>query len=218
MSGFVRTGWLLCLFASCTMKSAVDPLLPTVPASASQVLVVRPLAPGAFQAEFAAYERSANGWRLVLGPLPAVVGRTGVIAGEQKREGDGHTPAGIYPLQTAFGYAPTLATGLRYRQATADDYWVDEATAPDYNTWVQGKPKISAEAMRREDDAYSVGAVIEYNTAPVVPGRGSAIFFHVWSGPDHPTAGCVAVAAADARRVLEWLDRKHGPVMVIRER
>lgn len=218
MSGLMRAALLSFALAGCTMNSAMDSLLPTVPASATQVVVVRPSAAGSIHALLAAYERSANGWKLSLGPLPAVVGRAGVIAGAQKREGDGHTPAGIYPLQTAFGYAPTLATGLQYRQATADDYWVDEATAPDYNTWVQGKPKVSAEAMRREDDAYSVGAVIEYNTAPVVPGRGSAIFFHVWSGPDHPTAGCVAVAAADARRVLEWLDRKHGPVMVIAER
>lgn len=214
----MRAALLACLLTGCSMISAVDPLLATVPASATQVVLVRPLAPGSIRAELASYVRSANGWKLVLGPLPAVVGRTGVIAGAQKREGDGHTPAGIYALQTAFGYAPTLATGLQYRQATADDYWVDEATAQDYNTWVQGKPKVSAEAMRRDDDAYSVGAVIEYNTAPVVPGRGSAIFFHVWSGPDHPTAGCVAVAAAEARRVLEWLDRKHDPVMVIAER
>jgi L,D-peptidoglycan transpeptidase YkuD (ErfK/YbiS/YcfS/YnhG family) len=211
----MRALLLSCLLAGCTMNPAVDPLLPTVPASATQVLLVRPLAPGSIQAQLSAYERGAGGWTLALGPLPAVVGRTGVIAGEQKREGDGHTPAGIYALRTAFGYAPTLATGLQYRQATGDDYWVDEASSPNYNQWVKGKPAVSAERMRRDDELYSVGAVIEYNTTPVVAGRGSAIFFHVWSGPDLPTAGCVAVAAEHARRVLGWLDRKRCPVMVI---
>ena len=148
----MRAALLSFALAGCTMNSAMDSLLPTVPASATQVVVVRPSAAGSIHALLAAYERSANGWKLALGPLPAVVGRTGVIAGAQKREGDGHTPAGIYPLQTAFGYAPTLATGLQYRQATADDYWVDESTSPHYNQWVTGRPAVSAEQMRRDDD------------------------------------------------------------------
>ena len=57
--------------------------------------------------------------------------------------------------------------------------------------------------------------MLEHNTDPVVPGKGSAIFLHVWSGPGKPTAGCVAAAEADVRRLLGWLDRARRPVCVV---
>ncbi len=81
-----------------------------------------------------------------------------------------------------------------------------------------GKPDVSAEAMRRDDDQYEVGCVIEWNTNAPVPGRGSAIFFHVWKGPEESTSGCVAVCEPDARALLAWLDRGREPVFVICER
>jgi L,D-peptidoglycan transpeptidase YkuD (ErfK/YbiS/YcfS/YnhG family) len=118
----------------------------------------------------------------------------------------------------AFGYEAQLATRLAYRQATADDWWIDEPKSPSYNRWVTGKPQVSAEAMRRDDDQYEVGCVIEWNTEAPVPGRGSAIFFHVWKEPAEATSGCVAVCESDARALLAWLDRAREPVFVICER
>jgi len=150
--------------------------------------------------------------------MRAVVGRSGVVKGADKREGDGGTPAGVHRVELAFGYEPQLATGLAYRQATADDWWIDEPKSPSYNRWVTGKPDVSAEAMRRDDDQYEVGCVIEWNTNAPVPGRGSAIFFHVWKGPEESTSGCVAVCEPDARALLAWLDRGREPVFVICER
>jgi L,D-peptidoglycan transpeptidase YkuD (ErfK/YbiS/YcfS/YnhG family) len=41
-----------------------------------------------------------------------------------------------------------------------------------------------------------------------VPGRGSAIFLHVWRRPRHPTAGCIAFARADLAFILaRWTPR-----------
>jgi L,D-peptidoglycan transpeptidase YkuD (ErfK/YbiS/YcfS/YnhG family) len=201
--------------AACTMPPAQDPLLAEVPAGTTQVVVVGPSHRGAVTAELTAWQRSATGWTLALGPLPAVVGRTGVVAAADKREGDGHTPGGVFAIGTAFGYEASLRTGLAYRQATAADHWIDDPASPQYNQWVVGKPAVSAERMRRDDDAYSAGAVVEYNTQPVVPGRGSAIFLHVWSGPGRPTAGCVAAAGDDVRAVLAFLHRDRSPVIAI---
>src|SRR5579864_4169726 len=55
-------------------------------------------------------------WVAVGGPTAVVVGRTGVAlglgfgsldrAGPAKHEGDGKAPAGVFPLDTAFGFAP----------------------------------------------------------------------------------------------------------------
>ncbi|MFN9704555.1 MAG: L,D-transpeptidase, partial [Planctomycetota bacterium] len=109
----------------------------------------------------------------------------------------------------------SFATGLDYVAATADDHWVDDPRAAQYNQWVVGATGVSAERLRRDDGQYDVAVVLEYNTDPVVPGRGSAIFLHVWSGPGTPTAGCVAAAAADVRRLLGWLRRAQRPVCVV---
>lgn len=205
----------LVALTACAMPPLPDPALADVPAAANQAVVVRPRARGDTAAELAAWERTAAGWSRALGPLPARVGRTGVIAAAEKREGDGHTPGGVFAFGTAFGDAPTLATGLRYRQATAQDWWVDEPKSPAYNTWVTGKPDVSAEALRRDDGLYATAAVLEYNTAPIVPGRGSAIFLHVWAAPEVPTSGCVALSAGDVRRLLGWLQAGQRPVISI---
>jgi L,D-peptidoglycan transpeptidase YkuD (ErfK/YbiS/YcfS/YnhG family) len=98
----------------------------------------------------------------------------------------------------------------------SDSYWVDDPQSPDYNRWVYGKPKAkSFERMLRDDELYKIGLIIEYNTNPVVPGHGSAIFLHIWKGPGIPTAGCVAVAEKDLRGYLSWLAPDRAPVIAL---
>jgi L,D-peptidoglycan transpeptidase YkuD (ErfK/YbiS/YcfS/YnhG family) len=161
------------------------------------------------------YEERNGKWYVIL-TVPATVGRKGITTAESKKEGDGCTPAGLFKLERAFGYAEKIETGLTYRQATATDLWVDDPASPDYNLWVKAPTKAkSFEEMRRKDDLYEIGAVIEYNTDPVVAGKGSAIFFHVWGGPDSPTAGCVAVEKEKLRSILKWLDKAKAPHMSI---
>jgi L,D-peptidoglycan transpeptidase YkuD (ErfK/YbiS/YcfS/YnhG family) len=191
-----------------------------VPADVGQVVLVTPVPPsaaGAVSAEVRGFERRGDGWHEAFSPMRGVVGRNGVIAADRKREGDGHTPAGTYPLGPAFGYAERIDTKLDYRRVTDADLWVDDPDHPDYNRWVPAPTAArSFEKMKRDDDLYELGAVIGYNTAPVVPGRGSAIFLHVWGGPAAPTAGCVAVSRGDLAGLLRWLDRTRNPAAVIR--
>ena len=208
----------LALAAGCSGNSAApaDPALVSVPAESGQALVVRPAGGSPIRVTVAAWERRDGGWTAALPGRPGVVGRTGFAEPGAKREGDGHTPSGVYPLGPAFGYDESIETGLDYRRATADDFWVDDPESPQYNRWVHGKPEArSFERLRRDDDLYRYAAVIGYNTDPVLPGRGSAIFLHVWSGPESPTAGCVALAEADVLRLLRWLDRGRRPVVVL---
>ncbi|OGX38309.1 MAG: hypothetical protein A3C36_02495 [Omnitrophica WOR_2 bacterium RIFCSPHIGHO2_02_FULL_52_10] len=149
-------------------------------------------------------------------PMSAVLGRNGLAASGEKREGDGRTPAGIYQIKRAFGYAPRVDTRLDYRQATANDFWVDDPASAQYNQWVTGAPPaVSHEILRRDDRLYQYAVVIEYNTAPVVPGRGSAIFLHVWRGKGIPTAGCVAVSPKNMQKFLKWLDLPRNPVIIL---
>jgi len=210
-----RPGLLLALACAGCAPAPTGPA-PGIPADAGQALVVRPAGTGPVYAEVTAWERRGNGWATALPKMAAVVGRSGFAAPGAKREGDGATPSGVYRLGPAFGYESQLTTGLEYRRATADDCWIDDPDSPQYNQWVTEKPAAASfERMRRDDDLYKVGAVIRYNTDPVAPGRGSAIFLHVWGGPDSPTAGCVALAEADLRAILGWLDRRQNPVIVL---
>ena len=128
------------------------------------------------------------------GNAVAAVGRGGVKA--DKHEGDGATPAGIYPLVSILYRADRIAAPLSrlpVKPLAPRDGWVDEPADANYNRPVSLPYPASAERMWREDDLYDALVVIGYNMAPVVPGAGSAIFLHIATPGFAPTAGCVAV-------------------------
>ena len=206
---------LFALIASgCAATPSVDPPPHGVPLDCEQCIEVRGSS-NDLHATLRTFEKRNGVWTKIL-EMPATVGRNGIATAEAKKEGDGKTPAGVYKLELAFGYAENIETGLNYRQAGAKDLWVDDAESPDYNRWVTAPTKAkSFEEMKRKDDLYEIGAVIEYNTSPVVPGKGSAIFFHVWGGPDSPTAGCVAIEKKKLAEILKWLDKVKRPSIVI---
>jgi L,D-peptidoglycan transpeptidase YkuD (ErfK/YbiS/YcfS/YnhG family) len=162
-------------------------------------------------------ERQGNEWKMAFEPLNAVIGRKGFAPAGDKREGDGKTPSGFFAMQLTFGYDEIINTKMPYRQALVDDIWVDDPNADDYNRWVkkQQTHAVSYEKMRRDDNLYKYGIVIEYNTSPVIKGNGSAIFLHVWGGEDITTEGCVAVAEQDIVKILAWLDPKASPVIIM---
>jgi Uncharacterized protein conserved in bacteria len=164
-----------------------------------------------------ALEKRANIWEMAFAPLTAVIGKNGFAPPGEKREGDGKTPSGIYPLKITFGYDKSIKTKMPYRQALADDLWIDDANADDYNRWVKKEATHakSYEKMRRDDNLYKYGIVIEYNTNPVIKGYGSAIFFHAWGGDDITTEGCVAVSEENIIKILEWLDPKALPLVIM---
>jgi L,D-peptidoglycan transpeptidase YkuD (ErfK/YbiS/YcfS/YnhG family) len=195
----------------------MNPFLTGLPPTSSQVIVVVLKAPGALPAEVRAYQREDKGWISALPSFGAVAGRNGMASGGTKREGDGKTPSGTYPLELAFGYARTINTRMPYRQATKEDIWVDDVNSPDYNRWVKrgATDAASFEELRRDDNLYKYGIVIGYNTNPVVRGLGSAIFVHVWKNSKTPTSGCVAMAKDDLVRLLAWLDPARKPVIVL---
>ena len=209
-------GLLLLAAAACSAVTT-DPALASAPDACRQLLVVRAYRDAPTKARLQAWERLDGSWRAATQVWPAMLGRSGVVAAAQKREGDGGTPAGVHAIGPAFGYAPTATTRLAYRQATARDWWIDDPASPAYNTWQtnDGEPAVSAEAMRRDDGQYELGAVLGWNVDPVVPGRGSAIFLHVWKRPDEATSGCVALAREHVVTLLAWLDAAASPCMVV---
>jgi L,D-peptidoglycan transpeptidase YkuD (ErfK/YbiS/YcfS/YnhG family) len=104
---------------------------------------------------------------------------------------------------------------MPYRQATDDDFWVDDVDSEDYNKWVKGKPNAASwEKMKRDDDQYKYGVVIEYNMHPIVKGKGSAIFLHVWKGGES-TLGCVSMSEEMILKILAWLDPAKKPLIIM---
>lgn len=187
-----------------------------LPAATTQVVHVRQFREGGTTAVASAWEREDGQWRPRVTGIPANLGRHGVAPLGEKREGDGRTPSGVFPLGVAFGSAATCATGLAYRAMDDQDLWVDDVESPDYNRLVRAPTSArSFERMQLSSGEYELGAVIEYNTDPVVPGAGSAIFMHVQGGPNVATSGCVSLAREDLCELLAWLDREKSPQIVI---
>jgi L,D-peptidoglycan transpeptidase YkuD (ErfK/YbiS/YcfS/YnhG family) len=170
-----------------------------------------------FSAKIYPFERHKNEWSLIYKPFDSTIGKNGFALADEKREGDGKTPSGIYPIKFAFGYFRQIHTKMNYFQTTEDDVWVDDAGSSDYNQLVKRwQTKASSfEDMRRNDNLYKYGIVIGYNTDPVVRGLGSAIFFHVWRGKEKPTAGCVAMSEEDIVTILGWLDPSKKPLVIM---
>ena len=176
--------------------------------------------------------KASDEWRADGPATPIVVGRTGLAWGRgfdaqtfdaaspHKHEGDGRSPAGVFPLDTAFGFAPADSAHwvrLPYVQLTPGSDCVDDTLSVHYNTVVDRSAVpldwASAEHMKQIAQ-YRIGVIVGYNAAPPTRGRGSCIFLHIWGGPRSTTAGCTALDAQELAGVMAWLDRSRRPVIV----
>jgi L,D-peptidoglycan transpeptidase YkuD (ErfK/YbiS/YcfS/YnhG family) len=159
---------------------------------------------------------SQNQWATVKS-YPAVVGLKGIAPLGEKREGDKRTPSGLYEFSTSWGYAAQAETQMPYIMVTDEDKFIDDIDSEEYNTWVRGPTTAkSFEKMKRSDNLYELGLVIDYNTHPVVKGFGSAIFLHIWQSSQQGTSGCVAVSKATLQEIFKWLDLAKKPQILIK--
>lgn len=129
--------------------------------------------------------------------LPCSIGRGGLRPAGEKREGDGATPVGAWPLRRLLFRPDRLgrpATLLPTAAIAPDDGWCDEPGDPLYNRPVKLPFAASHERLWRDDGLYDLVVVLGHNDDPPVPGLGSAIFLHCASPGLAPTAGCVALA------------------------
>lgn len=136
----------------------------------------------------------------LLGPgieARCVLGKGGVIAAADKREGDGASPIGVWPILRVLYRADRIKrpeTALPVEELQPDDGWCDAPNDPNYNRPVKHPYPASAEKLWREDHAYDVIVILGHNDDPPVPGLGSAIFWHLAQPDWRGTEGCVAVS------------------------
>ncbi|WP_458095826.1 L,D-transpeptidase family protein [Roseomonas sp. WA12] len=131
------------------------------------------------------------------------IGRGGIRA--DKQEGDGATPRATLALRRVLyradrGRAPACAVPVEPIGRT--DGWCDDPADRAYNRPVTLPHAGRHEELWREDEVYDIVGVLGWNDAPVVRGRGSAIFLHI-ARPDYaPTEGCIALSPTDLRAAL----------------
>ena len=137
-----------------------------------------------------------HGWRCALG-------KGGIRA--DKREGDGATPVGLLPLRRVFYRADRTATPacrVPVELLSPADGWCDDPADRAYNQRVRLPHAARHEHLWREDALYDLVGVLGWNDAPVIRGRGSAIFLHLARPDLAPTEGCIALPERDLRAAL----------------
>ena len=223
-----------CMLMVIAPASFASPLATPVH-GARQLIVVTTPNWNATNAHLQAFERTAGGWKAHDAGFDVSLGRSGSAwgigvhpqqtDGPQKREGDGRSPAGIFNIGPAFGYAEHISSAMPYQPMLASSYCMDVPASPLYNQIVdaakvgEAAVKGSTEAMRLDlhnngDRRYREGFVIEHNPA-AVPGQGSCIFAHLWRQPGEATAGCTAMEPERMSALLEWLSPEAKPLFVL---
>ena len=135
--------------------------------------------------------------------MRCALGPTGIRA--DKREGDGATPAGRFPLRCLLyrpDRLPPPSAGDSGSSGRAVGGWCDAPEDPLYNRLVRLPYGASHERLWLVDAINDLILVIGHNDDPVRPGAGSAVFVHVARSDYAPTQGCVALAKEDLLAVV----------------
>ncbi|HWQ35940.1 MAG TPA: L,D-transpeptidase family protein [Blastocatellia bacterium] len=222
-------------FSFAQQKKKMNDKSPQTPLAESRQLVVV-VTPdwNAVDGRLWRFERHStkDAWQQIESGIPVVVGKNGLAwgsglhapqsgSGLVKKEGDGKSPAGIFRLSSAFGYASAAEAGaikLPYTHLTGTIECVDDVKSAHYNTILdRSRASVdwnSSEKMREQKDYYRWGVVVDHNAAPVRKGGGSCIFLHIWNRAGSGTAGCTAMKAAPMEELLRWLDPAARPLLV----
>jgi L,D-peptidoglycan transpeptidase YkuD (ErfK/YbiS/YcfS/YnhG family) len=203
--------------ASCPSNLANN-LAEPAPAASQQLITVETATARSTYATAHTWSRVDGCWISVGASSTARVGRNGVR--KTKREGDGATPAGTFPIgDRMYGNSPSPGVSYPYVRLRCGDWWVEDSRSAAYNTFQRigcrrNPPfRVTTPDLSTSPRAYAHFAVIEYNMHPVVPGRGSGIFLHVQIGK--ATSGCISLRRPALLRVFRWLDRDALPQIAI---
>ena len=178
------------------------------------------------------FEFGTGGWEEIGTPIEIVVGKKGMgwgsgmedfrqMGGPVKKEGDLKSPAGVFEIGEAFGYAakekiPWLKTN--YMHVVASTMCIEDGKSSSYNRILDENEAEadwnSTDHMLRNDDLYEWGAFVRHNYPESQAGGGSCIFLHVWRNRNSGTAGCTAMEKPNMVEVLKWLDESQNPVLV----
>lgn len=178
------------------------------------------------------WERDAAGpWRKVGDELGVAIGRRGmawgrglhpeVTSGPSKREGDYRSPAGLFDLAGAYGYAEAAPQGARWPYSRLTNGWrcIDDPRHEGYNTMLlpegpfAAAPTVAWDGVPR-NIVFDRFVLVKHNVDPAVRGAGSCVLLHPWVNAMTPTQGCTGMAPASLQVVLAWIDPSRRPVLL----
>lgn len=138
----------------------------------------------------------------------AYIGKNGIT--NDKKEGDGKTPIGIFELGLAFGtHNKNEINYKNYIEINENLYWVDDVKSKYYNQLIDinktEKDWESAEHLIEYPKQYEYAIEIKTNLDNI-KGKGSAIFLHC--SIERPTAGCIAINKEQMKKLLDILKPK----------
>lgn len=154
-------------------------------------------------------------WREDLAVFDGRAGRGGLS--EHRKNGDGSTPIGAFPLVYAFGNAAACASlkiPMKFKAITPRSYWGGDDWGRYSNRWYEGDSPLGKDYEHLadcENKQYKYAMVIGFNYDDFKPGIGNAIFFHCCT--DSNTAGCVAINETDMSEFMEHV--RDGAYMII---
>ena len=177
-------------------------------------------------------KNTKSNWKAVGDEFPIVVGRSGLGGDPQalvgaeyrendtprKHEGDGRSPAGLFPLTSTFGNSDA-GSKLPFTKLDEFTECVDDTKSGFYNEIVN-RMQVgnfdwkSSEKMLAVGPQYDLGIFVAYNSYPAIRGNGSCIFLHIWKDASAGTAGCTAMARENLERIVKWLDPAKNPYLV----
>tara|TARA_B100001093_G_scaffold497038_1_gene543486 strand:+ start:1064 stop:1558 length:495 start_codon:yes stop_codon:yes gene_type:complete len=137
------------------------------------------------------------------------IGRSGFS--KNKKEGDGFTPVGSFFIENIYYRDDKIAkldTNINKIKINKSDGWCDDPSQKEYNQLIQFPYNFSAEKLYRDDTLYDLVCVLNYNTNPITPGLGSAIFMHIAQDDYRPTEGCIGLKQEDLLNILNFIDNK----------
>ena len=142
-----------------------------------------------------------------LGKFSCAIGRGGLT--KNKIEGDHKTPIGEFKFKKVFYRADKLGKmvfNLPSQVIDKDCGWCDDPEHKQYNQLIKFPFSASAEKLHRDDDLYDLLFVINYNTDPIIPGNGSAIFLHISKPNFGGTEGCIAIEKKNIIELSKKID------------
>lgn len=168
-------------------------------------------------AKVSMHERDKDGNWIQIFSVKGLVGRYGLVADKNRKEGCKKTPIGVYTFNKAFGIAKDPGCALGYTKVTKDLYWSgDQRKGMQYNKMVSIKdyPKLDKKKSEHLIDytkPYQYCLNISFNKE-CIAGKGSAIFLHC-TGNTKYTSGCVSIPKSTMLKVMKRV--KPGCVVII---
>jgi L,D-peptidoglycan transpeptidase YkuD (ErfK/YbiS/YcfS/YnhG family) len=132
------------------------------------------------------------------------------------KEGDNITPKGTYRILSIYyrkDRIKKIKCTIKKIKITRKIGWCDDSKSKNYNKQIKLPSKYSHEILYRRDNIYDIICVINFNTNPILKGKGSAIFLHVAKKKYQKTKGCIALKKNNLIQLLSMIN-KHTKIKI----